>query len=46
MKSYNNFKKLGRAKELLDKDEKDRTSSENNQLKALLADADIKKYIT
>jgi hypothetical protein len=46
MKSYNNFKKLGRAKELLDKDEKDRTSSENNQLKALLADADIKEYIT
>jgi hypothetical protein len=44
MKSYNNFKKLERATELNKKT--DRTSSEENQLKDLLADPDIKKYLS
>jgi hypothetical protein len=46
MKNYNNFKKLQRATELKKKGAENLTKSEQNQLKDLLADADIKGYLT
>jgi len=42
----NNFKKLQRATELKKKGAENLTKSEQNQLKDLLADADIKGYLT
>jgi len=46
MKSYNNFKKLQRANELKNKGENNLSAAERKRLNDLLADEDIRGYLT